>query len=324
MNRSQIARNVVAVTMLFVVAATADLHAGQIAIVPLEHLVKGAHLVAVVDVTEVTRVDVSTGEGQLTCVYVAEAVVEETIKSDRYPVPRTRKIAIVGSTIPYSSAVYKPIEKRRYLAFLRGVQGYYHYSFRYAFREIDDDGKVPWYEYGKDGRSTAPFDLPLKDAILRVTKVQQELEAQANRDRPTPIANKASMVLPLARGTVVLSAADHPKPVQQVLLDAKSLADVLQVSDEQEAVERVASALNVQTIDFDRAMLLAVSAGPVRGRDSLLYLSVTDLSAKNNELHVQWLIKRRPENAEAPLVHPVRFVLAGKFTGKVVFHPPKE
>jgi hypothetical protein len=328
MNRSQIARAIVAFVTLSVVTGAGNLYAGQIGIIPLSDLVKGAHLVAVVEVTEVTRVDVSTGEGQLTSVYVARAVVEETIKSDRYPTPRDRKIAIVGSTIPFSSAVWRPIEKRRYLAFLRGVQGYYHYSLRYAFREVDENEKVPWYEYPKGGKPTRPFDLPLKEAVSRVRTVQQELAALAKRDNPTPTANNASMVLMRARGMIDLSAADHPIPVQQVILDAKGLADLLQVKDEQAAVEQAASALNVETIDFAREMVVAVSAGPVRGRDSLLHLTVTDFSAKNDELHVEWQAMRvkgrpgRPESADEPLVHPVRIVLADKFEGEVVFHPP--
>jgi hypothetical protein len=161
------------------------------------------------------------------------------------------------------------------------------------------------------------FDLPLKDAVSRVRKVQQELAALAKRDNPTPLANEASMVLMRANGMIGLSATDHPERIQQVILDAKSLAELLQIKDEHEAVEQVASALNVETIDFDREMLLAVSAGPVRGRDSLLYLHVTGFSAKNNELHVQRQTKRRPERAEDPLVHPVRLVLADKFAGKV-------
>ena len=71
-------------------------------------------------------------------------------------------------------------------------------------------------------------------------------------------------------------------------------------------------------------MLLAISAGPVRGRDSLLFLHVTGFSAKNNELHVQWQAKRKLECAEDPLAHPVRSVLADKLEGKVAFHPPME
>ena len=73
--------------MLLVATQTSSLHAGQEAIIPLSHLLTPSHLVAVVEVKEVTQVDVSTGRGQLTSVYVAQAVVEQHIKPDIFPAP---------------------------------------------------------------------------------------------------------------------------------------------------------------------------------------------------------------------------------------------
>ena len=89
----------------------------------------GALLVAVIEVKEVTRVVVPTraggvGEGQTSDVYVAQAEVLQTLKSDYMPISKKRCIAVVGSTIPMSSAVWRPIEKKRYLAFLGALRFY--------------------------------------------------------------------------------------------------------------------------------------------------------------------------------------------------------
>ena len=164
--------------MFLVATQTSSLHAGQEAIIPLSDLLTPSHLVAVVEVKEVTQVDVSTGRGQLTSVYVAQAAVEQHIKPDIFPAPGDRTIAIVGSTVPRSSAVWKPIEKKRYLAFLTSEQGHFRYSLNMAFREIDDKGTVRWYEY-KNGRPTDFGRVPLKQAIKRIREVQQELTAKA-------------------------------------------------------------------------------------------------------------------------------------------------
>ena len=69
-----------------------------------------AELVVIVDVKKVTKVEAPSGDEITTNVYVAEAEVVETLKSDRTPTPEKRKIVIVGSTIPESSAIWKPIE----------------------------------------------------------------------------------------------------------------------------------------------------------------------------------------------------------------------
>jgi hypothetical protein len=134
---------------------------------PLDELVEQAHLVALVEVNEVTKVDVPTGEHSITSVFVAEARVLETIKTDRSPVPQDRRIAIVGSTIPYSSAVWQPIKPRKYLAFLKREQGHYRYGYRIAMREVDEQNEVPWYRKNDSGEYEF-VKLKLDEALKRI------------------------------------------------------------------------------------------------------------------------------------------------------------
>ncbi|MDP0491183.1 MAG: hypothetical protein Q7Q71_09070 [Verrucomicrobiota bacterium JB023] len=96
--------------------------------------------------TQVTRVEVLIGEDQTSDVYVAKAEVLQTLRLDHNPAPEKRTISIVASTIPGSSAVWHPIEKSRYLAFLNPEQGHYRFSMMYTMRPIGPDGKVEWLE----------------------------------------------------------------------------------------------------------------------------------------------------------------------------------
>ena len=144
---------------------------GQAFALPTKAFYDGAALVAVVDVKKVTRVEVSTGKGQTSDVYVAEAEVLQTLKSDHDPTPEKRKIAIVGSTIPMSSAVWRPIEKSRYLAFLNPEQGHYRFGEMYAMRPISPDGKVEWLEKNAEGVWNVT-KIDLQDAIKQIQSEQ--------------------------------------------------------------------------------------------------------------------------------------------------------
>lgn len=121
----------------------------------------------IVDVKKVTKVSVPTGEGQSSDVYVAEAEVEQTLKSNYNPTPEKRKIAIVGSTIPQSSAVSEPIESKRYPSFLNPEQGHYHYKEKYAMRLISPEGKVEWIEKNAIGEYQI-LSIDLEEAIKKI------------------------------------------------------------------------------------------------------------------------------------------------------------
>ena len=143
---------------------------GQALIAPTKYFYDDAALVAIVEVQKVTQVEVATGGDQTSIVYVAEAEVLQTLKSDLSPIPEKRKIAIVGSTIPLSSAVWEPIETKRYLAFLNSEQGHYRYEWKYALRPISPDGKVEWFEQTADG----DYERLLIDIEEVVKRIQSE------------------------------------------------------------------------------------------------------------------------------------------------------
>ena len=137
---------------------------------PVSWFIGGADLVAIVEVKTVTEVEVRTGDHETSKVYVAEAEVLQALKSDLSPAPLNRRIAIVGSIIPMSSAVWRPIEKKRYLAFLNREQGHFRYGEKYAMRPISADGKVEWLHKKAQGGFDV-IDLDIKEATTRIELV---------------------------------------------------------------------------------------------------------------------------------------------------------
>lgn len=154
-------------TTALLYSLTGSLFGGSAFAASVESFYEDAVLVAVVEIKTVTEVTVPTGEYQTSNVYVAEADVVQTIKSDYSPIPEKRKIAIVGSTIPMSSAVWEPIKKQRYLAFLNREQGHYTYNWKYAMRPISPDGKVEWLEKNANGVFEISH-LKIDEAIKRL------------------------------------------------------------------------------------------------------------------------------------------------------------
>ena len=149
----------------------APAHAGSARAADVSSFYESADLVAVVRVNKVTKVVVPTGGNQTSDVYVAEAEVLQTLKSDLMPVKENRKIAIVGSTIPMSSAVWEPIKTQRYLAFLNSEQGHYTYGEKFAMRPISPEGKVEWLEKNEKGIwVTYPIDI--EEAVKRIRSLR--------------------------------------------------------------------------------------------------------------------------------------------------------
>ena len=160
---------ILAVSLLATTFGTAF---GGIAIArPIKWFYDDAALVVILDVKKVTKVEVSTGDDQTSDVYVAEVEVLQTLKSDYNPTPKKRTIAVVGSTIPNSSAVWRPIETTRYLAFLNGQQGHYSFREKYAMRPISPEGKVDWLEKNAQGVWELTR-IDVEDAIKRIQSEQ--------------------------------------------------------------------------------------------------------------------------------------------------------
>ena len=155
---------------LLLLSGIESVFGGQELVGPIKDFVDHSALVVIVDVKRVSKVEVSTEPHQMSIVYVAEADVLQTLKSDCRPIPEKRKIAIVGSTIPMSSAVWKPIEYKRYLAFLNREQGHYGYG-EYAMRPISPQGMVQWYEKNSKGNYEF-FEINIEEAIKRIKSEQ--------------------------------------------------------------------------------------------------------------------------------------------------------
>ncbi len=157
-------------TLLFsslLLAGLGSAFGGEAFFAPIKDFYNSAALVVIIDVKKVTKVEVSTGDDQTSDVYVAEAEVLQTLKSDRNPTPKKRKIAVIASTIPRSSAVLRPIEISRYLAFLNPEQGHYHFKDVYAMRPISTEGKVEWLEKNAEG-SIELTSIHIEDAIKNI------------------------------------------------------------------------------------------------------------------------------------------------------------
>jgi hypothetical protein len=150
---------------------------GSALFAPIKDFYDGAALVVIVEVKNVTKVVVPTGDDQTSEVYVAEAEVIQTLKSDHNPTPEKRKIAIIGSTIPNSSAVWEPIERKRYLAFLNPEQGHYRYSEKFAMRPINPEGKVDWIDKNAKGN----YELSKLDVEEAIKRIRSEQDARGNR-----------------------------------------------------------------------------------------------------------------------------------------------
>ena len=157
--------------------ATGQVMAGQERLVDTAEDLKNSSVVAVVEVTDVKKVEVPASLRELenpTVVYVATARLIQTIKTDHFPAPEKRTICIVGSTKPRSTAVWRPIEKGRYLAFLKGEQGHYSYRYNLSFQRIENDELVRWCKYenvstAKQGAPPVVSKIKLKEAVVRLT-----------------------------------------------------------------------------------------------------------------------------------------------------------
>ena len=167
---------ILAVLALFLTVAS-KASAGQALVAPAEFFVENSSLVVVVKVKSVKPVEVPTvGDGGSRIIYVAEAEVLQTLKGGAFPIAEGeegasgKSIAIAGSVIPRSSAVWQPIDPTRYLAFLSPVQGHFTYKYRYAMRKISDDDKVKWMEKNAKGEIEI-YDIDLEDAVRTIKEI---------------------------------------------------------------------------------------------------------------------------------------------------------
>lgn len=88
----------------------------------------------------------------------------------------------------------------------------------------------------------------------------------------------------------------------------------------QENADRYAKALKVETIDFEKQMIIGVSAGVQSGPGVRVELVRVDKDAKTNRLTVHWkLTDPKQVKADNALAHPAAVALVEQFPGKVTF-----
>lgn len=148
--------------------------AGQALFEPLEDIVKSSDLVRIFEITGTQDVTVDTGSGEGTVVHVATARLEEALKGGG----QDQTFALVSSSLPSTSAVWRPLKKGRYIGFLSVRMGHYEFEDIWWLREIREDGKVEWLDRDAEGQwqTTA---IELKDARERILKIVKEQQIKA-------------------------------------------------------------------------------------------------------------------------------------------------
>jgi hypothetical protein len=94
------------------------------------------------------------------------------------------------------------------------------------------------------------------------------------------------------------------------------------VGKEKEAITEAARLFKVKTIDFDKQMLIVVSAGDKP--NSGYKVSLSGLSVESGKLKVAWKViaPGKDDITLAVITNPGIVALVDRFAGKVVFDPP--
>lgn len=157
------------VSALLLVVLGSRLMAGSALIMPLEEIVKEANVVWVLEIEESKDIPVDTGSGEGTLVHVAKAKRLQSLKG---PENSERGFALVSSSLPSTSAVWKPLRKGKFIGFLNARMGHFEFADIWWLREIGEDGKVEWIDKDKEGVwVTSRIDLA--DAISKIKAVQR-------------------------------------------------------------------------------------------------------------------------------------------------------
>ena len=129
----------------------------------------------------------------------------------------------------------------------------------------------------------------------------------------------AAVLKLLGQATIEVDPNLETEPVQRVLRTAVELPKLLGVKDEAAAVKQAATLLKVESIDFDRQMLIAVSHGP--GQNARLL--VNHVKEAGDRLVVDWHVTFVGLGVVgAPPTHPVRLVLIARSSKPVEFAKP--
>ena len=170
-------------------------------------------------------------------------------------------------------------------------------STRFEFRRVPADPAV-----AETLKKTAPLQFTLADETKK-----KELKIQARGFWRAPARPGT------AAQQLVLRSGDDAAQAYRLKPGGASPA---------QATRMLAQALKVKTIDWDKQMVVVVTAGakPTGGYS----VEVLGLGVKDDTLTVRWKLNSPGKDSivTQAFTHPGQAVLAERFAGKVVFDPP--
>ena len=180
-------------------------------------------------------------------------------------------------------------------------------------------GESLWFAAGVAGQSDPSTLDHWNAAVLTSGEIQLTMAAAAAAPEDDPTAQLPTDVKLLGQATIEVDPNLETEPVQRVLRTAVELPKLLGVKDEAAAVKQAATLLKVESIDFDRQMLIAVSHGP--GQNARLL--VNHVKEAGDRLVVDWHVTFVGLGVVgAPPTHPVRLVLIARSSKPVEFAKP--
>jgi hypothetical protein len=149
-----------------------------------------------------------------------------------------------------------------------------------------------------------------------------ELVKSKKEDRETASEDADPAKKLKAEASAPWSSAVNVAAKQTAARSAADLADALgQPGRAREAEARLLRALKMREIDWQKQMVILVTAG--RKNSGGYKVEVTDQTRKDNVLTVKWKLEPPKGAATRSLSHPGVAVLTERFDGKVVFEQGK-
>ncbi len=119
---------------------------------------------------------------------------------------------------------------------------------------------------------------------------------------------------------ILAKAAYKLGQTSKVVRSAEELGKLAN-SDADKATAQLVKALKVESIDWEKQMLIVISGGsrPTGGYS----VTAQKLEVKDGKLMVHWKLKSPPKGAfvTQAITHPMQVILADRFAGDVAFDP---
>jgi hypothetical protein len=172
---------------------------------------------------------------------------------------------------------------------------------------------------GKRHREIWPAQVELvketrKDGSLWLDRPLLALADDKSKDRELKIIGRGFWRASIRPGTaqqLVIRSAEEAAKATNLPADGKGQA---------QASENLAKALKVEKIDWDRQMVVVVTAGakPTGG----YRVEVLSARVKDGAMTVKWKLHMPMGFATQAFTHPAEAILVEKFDGKATFDPP--